>query len=203
MQCPTHITPPCLIDERSPTSFRFLFGQLLAQSSHVSIAILRIRLGAVDLSTREMDGLRRLRVLVAEANTRSVEGEAYAMAVDPMKRENLSRILSLLRRGVMEIRSSPLGGWSPDFTVFSDAHRPRGLLMGLHWFHRPFPHRGPAWAALFGPNEAYLADQRFRELWEGSHDIAPAVRRLMEETAERGSSKSPHNNAIRGPPSSR
>ena len=57
-------------------------------------------------------------------NAQTVEGEAYALVMDPLKRENLTRILDLLRTGVMEIRSAPLGGWSPDFTVFSHDQGP-------------------------------------------------------------------------------
>ena len=143
-------------------------------------AIRQIRLGAVDLSQAELSRITRLRVLVAEVNAQTVEGEAYAMAVDPSKRENLSRVLSLLRKGVLEIRSAPLGGWSPDFSVFSDQSGPRGVLLGLHWFHQPFPHRGPAWAIRLGPEEASAAQARFLEVWSSAHDISPAILRLME-----------------------
>ncbi len=151
-------------------------------------AILRIRLGAVDLSARELRSLRRLRVLVAEVNAQTVEGEAYALVMDPVKRKNFARVLNLLQTGVMEIRSAPLGGWSPDFTVFSEDQGPHSLLMGLHWFHRPFPHRGPAWAARFGAKEASMAQARFKELWSEAHDIGPAILQLMERTTSRGSS---------------
>jgi hypothetical protein len=178
---------PNLIDERDPADFRTLFGRLLAGSSVADTAIFRVRLGAVDLSNRELGNLHRLRVLVAEANAHTVEGEAYALAVDPLKRDNLSRVLTLLQKGVMELRSAPLGGWSPDFTVFSNHRGPQHLLLGLHWFHRPFPYRGPAWAVRLGVKEASRAADRFQELWEGAHDIGPAIRRLMEETVERGS----------------
>jgi hypothetical protein len=183
-------TRPDLLDERSPSSFRALFGDLLSRSSSVDAAILRVRLGAVDLSARELTSLRHLRVLVAEVNAQTVEGEAYALVMDPVKRENLNRILNLLQKGVMEIRSAPLGGWSPDFTVFSQDHAPHSLLLGLHWFHRPFPHRGPAWAARFGAKEASRARARFQELWAGAHDIGPAILRLMERTTVRGPSDS-------------
>jgi hypothetical protein len=186
MTTPDHSYPD-LLDERGPTSFRTLFGDLLSRSSAVDAAILRVRLGAVDLSARELSGIHRLRVLVAEVNAQTVEGEAYALVMDPVKRDNLTRVLNLLRTGVMEIRSAPLGGWSPDFTVFSEDRHPHNLLMGLHWFHRPFPHRGPAWAARFGAEEASRAHARFKEIWAGAHDIAPAILRLMERTTVRGS----------------
>lgn len=177
---------PLLLDERSLPSFRTAFGGLLSRSSTVETAIRRIRLGAVDLSAEELNRLTRFRVLVAEVNARTVEGEAYAMAVDPSKQENLDRVLSLLRAGILEIRSAPLGGWSPDFSVFSNQDGPQNLLLGLHWFHRPFPLRGPAWAIQLGPDDATAAQSRFREIWSSAHDIAPAIRRLMERTGPPG-----------------
>jgi hypothetical protein len=175
-----------LLDERAPRPFRFLFGRLLHQSSKVETAILRIRLGAVDLSTAELAGLKTLRVLVAEVNAHMAEAEAYAMAVDPVKRENLERLLEMLRQDIMEIRAAPLGGWSPDFSVFSSDLAPERLLLGPHWFHKPFPHRGPAWAVLLGSREAARAQVRFRELWDQAHDIGPAIQRMMERTSARG-----------------
>lgn len=177
---------PLLLDERSLPSFRTTFGALLSRSSTVETAIQRIRLGAVDLSAGELSQLTRLRVLVAEVNAQTVEGEAYAMAVDPSKQENLNRVVSLFRAGILEIRSAPLGGWSPDFSVFSDQHGPKDLLLGLHWFHRPFPLRGPAWAIQLGPKEATAAHGRFLEVWSSAHDIAPAIQRLMERTGHSG-----------------
>ena len=174
-----------LLDERSSSGFRAVFGDSLSRSFAADVAILRIRLSAVDLSAQEMADLGRLRVLVAEVNARTVEEEAYALVMDPEKRENLRLVLNLLKTGVLEIRSAPLGGWSPDFTVFSDTRGPQELLLGLHWFHQPFPHRGPAWAARFGAGEASRAHHRFQEIWAGAHDIGPAVRRLMERTSIR------------------
>ena len=178
---------PCaeLLDERCATKFRVQFGKLLSASSTVDTAILRIRLGAVDLSARELKNLRRLRVLVAEVNAQTVEGETYALVMDPEKRQNLTRLLNLLQKGILQIRSAPLGGWSPDFSVFSLNHVPQAVLLGLHWFYRPFPHRGPAWAARFGAREASRAQARFHELWDGAHDIGPAILRMMERTSDR------------------
>ena len=179
---------PRFLDERSPENFRSRFGELLTRSSMLETAIHRIRLGAVDLSAGEMSSVTQLRILVAEVNARTVEEEAYALQVAPDKQENLTRIVALLQGGRMEIRSAPLAGWSPDFSVFSAEFGPQALLMGLHWFKRPFPHRGPAWAAQFGPEEARKAQVRFREIWEGAHDISPAIRRLLERaTGGRGS----------------
>ena len=177
--------PPFLLEETSQPSFRELFGGFLAHSSEMDAAILSIRLGAVDLSHGEVEQARRMRVLVAEVNARTLEGEAYALLTDPGKRANLDRIVDLLRRGVLHLRSAPLGGWSPDFSLFCRDGKPQRLLLGLHWFHRPFPQRGPAWAMGFGPREASRARARFLDLWEQAHDISVPVLQLLEGVSER------------------
>ena len=176
---------PILLDERSPKPFRQVFGQLLSKSTHLDTAILRIRLSGVDLSAQEVAGLQRMRILVAEVNAQTLEEEAYALLMDPRKRETLRRVQHLLREGRMELRSAPLAGWSPDFSVFSGTQGPVGLLLGLHWVQRPFPHRGPAWLASFGPDEAQRGRKRFEELWRKAHEIGPPILKLLERITHR------------------
>jgi hypothetical protein len=174
-----------LLHERARPSFREVFGRFLAVSTEMDAAILHVRLGAVDLTAAEMQANRRMRVLVAEANARTLEGEAYALLRDREKRVNLDRILALLENEILHLRSAPLGGWSPDFSVFSREGEPTRLLLGLHWFRRPFPHRGPAWAAGFGAREARLAKGRFETIWEQAHDIGTPVLRILENVRSR------------------
>jgi hypothetical protein len=179
--------PPVLLDERGPVVFRDTFGSLLRESDRVDCAIANIRLGAVDFTADEVLALKRFRVLVAEVNARTVEGEAYAMSKDPEKRRNLLRLLRMFSAGILEIRSAPLGGWSPDFTVFCQSGTPRAALMGVHWFRKPFPHRGPAFAVRFSEREAAVAGARFQEVWRGAHDIGTAIQGLMNRVREPGS----------------
>lgn len=174
-----------LIDERSPIPFRGLFRQLLIDSTELDSAILRVRLSGVDLSPRELGGLHRLRILVAEINAKTLEEEAFALFMDPVRKETLTRIQGLLQGGRLELRCAPMAGWSPDFSVFSGPGGPRALLLGLHWMLRPFPYRGPAWLASFGPDEAREGHKRFEELWNGAHEIGPAVLRLLERATTR------------------
>lgn len=176
---------PLLLDERSPRPFRWVFGQFLRKSTELDTAIHRIRLSGVDLSDREVQGLVRMRVLVSDVNARILEEEAFGLLMDPEREANLTRILTFLQSGRLELRSAPLAGWSPDFSVFSSAEGPFGMTLGLHWFQRPFPHRGPAWAAVFGPSEAATARRRFEELWAGAYEIGPAIRRLLERAVGR------------------
>ena len=176
---------PLLLDERSSTPFRAVFGHLLSRSTHLDTAILRIRLSGVDLSAQEMTGLHRLRILLADINAQTLEEEAFALLMDPGKRKRLRRIQGLLGDGTLEIRAAPLAGWSPDFSIFSDHSGPQALLMGLHWIQRPFPHRGPAWMASFGPPEARKGLERFNELWNGAHEIGPPIFKLLKRATSR------------------
>jgi len=190
-----------LFDERASQDFRSLFGDLLSRSETLETAILRIRLGAVDLSAHEVAHLRHIRLLVAEVSARTLEEEAYALLVDPERRDCLRRVFGLLQRGILEIRSAPLGGWSPDFSVFSLNEGPFAVLIGLHWFQKPFAHRGPAWGARFGPEEGRHAAWRFRAIWDGAHDIGPAIHRLLDRTTRRWDSRSGSGDSDQeGPP---
>ena len=77
---PTPVPSP-LIDERSVTSFRQVFGDLLGRSTRLDTAMHRVRLSGVDLSEGEVGGLERLRLLVAEVNAQTLEEEAFALLV--------------------------------------------------------------------------------------------------------------------------
>jgi hypothetical protein len=176
---------PSLLDERNPDSFRKVFGRLLSGSQALDSAIGRIRLSGVDLSAGELEGLRRLRIVVSELNAQTLEEEAFALSLDPEKRVILRRIQDLLRTERLELRSSPLAGWSPDFSIFYQKGDPVALLMGLHWVLQPFPHRGPAWLACFGPEAARQASSRFAELWDSGHEIGPPVLELLQRITAR------------------
>ena len=144
--------------------FRRVFGDLLSRSTRLDTAMHRVRLSGVDLSEGEVGGLERLRLLVAEVNAQTLEEEAFALLMDPERRENLTRVLALLQAGRMELRSAPLAGWSPDFSVFSGPQGPLGLILGLHWIHSdPFPTEGRPGrqpSARKRPNEAASVSRR-------------------------------------------
>jgi hypothetical protein len=175
---------PQLLDERSRPSFRNLFGRLLSESTRLDTALLRIRLRAVDLSALEMKRLEQLRILVGGIDAGSLEWEAQALAQDSTRSNFIQRLVALLADDRLDVRAAPLAGWAPDFSIFSHREGPRALLLGPHWFQKPFAHRGPAWGCLFGPREAALARARFEENWAGAHDIGPAVSALLDRACE-------------------
>lgn len=173
--------PAILLDERRRPDFRDVFGALVGRSVDVAIAITRVRLSTVDLTELELGRLESFRVLVAELNAIQLDAEARAIQADPRRAPRADLLCALLESERLEVRSAPLAGWSPDFTVFSDAAGPTAVLSGYHWFERPYPHRGPALAAVHGSAAARLAARRHGELWERAHDVSPAVWSILSK----------------------
>ena len=176
---------PHLLDERSDPDFRSVFGLLVRRSAGIDTAVARIRLGGLDLRPSELNGVDRIRVLLAQVSALTLRSEAEATLVDPAKATNLENVVALVEEGRIEIRSAPLAGWSPDFTVFHRTGRAWTVLVGLHWFARPYPHRGPALASLHGPGAAARSARRFSELWATAHDIRPAILALLKKAERR------------------
>jgi hypothetical protein len=174
------IVPPGFFDEHSRPDFRAVYGKLLARSTQLEVALTSIRLSTLDLGQRELHGVTAIRLLLAEVSAVRLDAEAHAVMQRAEKRETLATLTSLLSLGVIEVRSSPLGGWSPDFSIFFEDDQPHAVVLGFHWFERPFPHRGPAFASVHGPDDARRAHARFDELWSRAHDIGPAVLGILE-----------------------
>lgn len=183
---------PRLMDERSEPNFRGVYGMLARRSGALDAAVSRIRLSGLDLRPEELRQLSRIRVLLTEVNAITLRSEAEASLADPDKAGNLTNILELMENGVIEVRSAPLAGWAPDFSVFRRNGRPWMVLVGLHWFARPYPHGGPALASLHGAESAGRISRRFQRLWRGSHDIGPALIHILQEARVRaGRDESP------------
>jgi hypothetical protein len=178
-------SPGALFDERGRPDFRDVFGALASGASEIAVAVTRVRLSTVDLSARELEGVEHLRVLVAEMNALHLDAEARGLQADARRAPNLDRLRALLESGRLEIRSSPLGGWSPDFTVFTGPEGPRAVLIGFHSFERPYPHRGPALASVHGEDAARLAARRHEEAWVRAHDVGPAVWSILSKARAR------------------
>ena len=136
------VSPGILLDERTRPDFRDAFGHLARSSTDIATAVTRVRLSTLDLEREELDRIESLRVLVTELNALTLDAEARLIRADPRRAPRVELFRELLQDGRLEIRSAPLGGWSPDFTVFGDSEGPHSVLTGFHWFERPYPHRG-------------------------------------------------------------
>ncbi len=178
--------PSIFLDERGRPDFRDVYGALVSRSVDVAVAVTRVRLTTLDLSAEELDGVESLRVLVTELNALTLDAEARLIRSDPRRASRVPMFRAMLESGRLEVRSAPLGGWSPDFTVFSDLARPRAVMIGKHWFERPHPHRGPALAAVHFDDAARLAARRHGRLWERAHDVGPAVWGILSKAERTG-----------------
>jgi hypothetical protein len=140
----------------------------------------------LDLDRGDLAKVQSLRVLVAELNALTLDSEARLIRADARRAPRVKLFRGLLEEGRLEVRSAPLGGWSPDFTVFSNEKGPQSVVTGFHWFERPYPHRGPALGAIHFADAALLAARRHAEVWEQAHDVGSAVWSILSK-AERGS----------------
>lgn len=176
---------PRILDERCDPDFRTVFGRFVKRSTALDSAVARIRLAGFDLEPQELRNVERMRVLVGRINALTLRSEAEAMLVDPGKTENVQNLVKMMETQRVEVRAAPLAGWAPDFTVFRRREAPWALLVGLHWFVRPYPHRGPVLASVHGSTEAAAVAARFTALWNDGHDISPAVLQLLREARSR------------------
>ncbi|MEJ2539869.1 MAG: hypothetical protein P8188_07865 [Gemmatimonadota bacterium] len=172
------MTTPTIFDERDAGGFRGRFRHEMKQSWSVDLAVKRLRLSAIDLD-RELEGIHSVRLVLARVRAAALDAEAHVLMARPEARARLTLFLRLMEEGRMRIRVAPLGGWSPDFTVFTDARGPRSVLMGFHQFERVYPHPGPALGACFGRRGALMARARFEEIWGRSYDILPAIHTIL------------------------
>ena len=173
--------PGALFDERGRPDFRDVFGALALGATDIATAVTRVRLSTVDLTGREMGRVDHFRVLVSEMSALRLDAEARNLEADPKRAPNAELLRDMLESGRLEVRSSPLAGWTPDFSVFSGPGGPTNVLVGLHWFERPYPHRGPALGAVFCEDAARLAARRHEEIWERAHDVGPAVWNILSK----------------------
>jgi hypothetical protein len=174
-----------LFDERTRPDFRTIFGAYARRACDIATAVTRVRLATLDLQPDEIEHVASFRVLVTELNALTLDAEARLIRSDPRRAPRVTMLRELLESERLEVRSAPLGGWSPDFSVFSEAQGPVAVLAGFHWFERPHPHRGPALGALHFEDAARLAARRHAELWSQAHDVGPAVWSILSK-AERG-----------------
>jgi hypothetical protein len=136
------------------------------------------------LGSGELGRVRRMRVLVAELNALTLSGEAEAVSVDPVRRPRLEMLLRLFEEERLYVRAAPLAGWDPDFTVFG-REEPETVMLGPHWFERPYPHPGPAFGVVLEGEPARRAHARFEELWMGAHDLRRPIEELLGEALRR------------------
>jgi len=179
-QRPDHDLPPTLFDERHQRGLPECYARLLRAASGLDVALKRIHLPSLlALDRGAFVGLESVRLLLAEVSAARLDAEVNALLLEPDGRDMVRALGEMFADRGIEVRAAPLGGWSPDFSIFRDSGDPHAVLLGPHCFERPFPYRGPAFTSLHDGQAASLASRRFAELWAGSHDITAAVSRIL------------------------
>ena len=166
---------PRLLDETGRPGLRTVWGRLLSRAATVDVAVTHVRLATLGLGDAELERVRRLRVLVAELSAAALDAEARVLWARPASAEGLARLVALLDDGRLAVRSAPLGGWEPDFSVFHGPSGPRVALVGSHRFDAGGPLQGPFFVSAHGRRAASRAALRFRELWARGHDVRTPV----------------------------
>jgi hypothetical protein len=177
---------PDLLIDRSTPDLPELYGALLARAQELDVAAWRIRLAGLHLPAPLMLGLDRIRVIVGELDGQRLATEAEGLILRPNRAGTVRALLHLLLEDRLLVRSAPLGGWAPDFSVFHGSDGSVTLVAGPHWLERPFPHRGPALTSVHTGPRVGLVVNRFEELWQDAHDVKAAVLRMLIEAARRG-----------------
>lgn len=158
------------LDERSEPPLRSLLLDLLNRASNADIALQHLRLVGLDFNRAETSNFAQCRLMIGRFNVESLLDDEH------------SRILrALADGGRLEVRTAPHHVWNPDFSIFRniggrDAERDL-MLLGAHYFGRPYPLFGLALTAVIDETDAILlATRRFEELWAAGYDVLPAIR---------------------------
>lgn len=173
-----------LIDERSQRPLRAIIGNLLVSSERADIALARVRLAALDLTEEEARGPDSCRVLLGQLDASTLL-DAVGDHAGPTP--ELARLADWLASGRLEVRSAGIGAWTPDFSVFRDHDHTATCLVGAHYFGSPQLTVGPSVTAVTQDEPAaLLLEGRFQELWDGAHDVAPAIQEVLGRASRRG-----------------
>lgn len=156
-----------VLDERQSPSMREVLGYLLAHARCADVAIRQLRLAGLNLAGTELGSLERCRIMIGELDA----GVLFDDSFDP------EPLVQFAGSGRLEIRKAPYHVWNPDFSVFTGLPRDRAvLLLGAHYFGRPYPCSGLAFTCVLTRRGAIdAARRRFEELWDAGYDVLSVV----------------------------
>lgn len=181
-----------LLDEvRSPT-LRETLSVLLTRASRADFAVAELRLAGLDLSVLGQKPDQRFRVLVRHFNSEFAYDASNA-APGSAVRNRIERLRELAMSGRVEVRAARLDVWTPDFSILRGVDPHCGpvasadtvglrdvLLLGAHYFDRPFPLTGAALTSATTSVQAIRrAARRFEELWQRADDIVPVIIEIL------------------------
>jgi hypothetical protein len=166
-----------LLDHTSTPTVRETIGRLMTAATHADVAVAHVRLAGIDLQPEEIARLEKLRLLLARFDA-TFAADAHALMNEPQRAEHLKRLLGFVESGRVEIRSTSVALWLPDFSVFRGIgpEQPDTLVLGAHYFRELFTPKGTALTCIVLDEAAIgRAVRCFDSLWERGYDIRPAI----------------------------
>lgn len=167
------------VDESTRPDMPALYRRHLRTSRTADIALTRLRILGLRLNAADVAQLPRIRLCVAHPRAAEWEVEVHRSLLDPSRAAPVRGLISALAQGRITVRAAPLGGWSPDFTVFGRDSGPRRALVGSHWLERPHPERGPVIGVELAGAGARALSRRFDDVWESAYEVTPALAGLL------------------------
>jgi hypothetical protein len=172
-----------LLDEAGTPTVRDVLRCLIASAARADFAVSHVRLAAIDLAPAEAARVRACRFLLGRLDASSLWSAPQAVG----EFAHLRGLRALVARGAIEVRSSPLPSWSPDFSVFRglpENSRHRSVcIVGAHYFGTP-PASTALTCLMTEPRAIAVAARRFELAWSRGHDVAgvviDAIDRLVE-----------------------
>jgi hypothetical protein len=161
-----------LLDGRATPTLRAFLGHALSRSTDAALAIRRIRLARLDLMPEELQSLRRCRVLLGRLDAETLAGSASGQAS-----ARTAAWLDMAASGRLEVRSSGLLAWDPDFSLIGNGDSDtKVLVFGSHQFIPQQSVEGLALACAITDAEVVArAAVHFEELWQRGYDALEAV----------------------------
>lgn len=188
-----------LLDEVRSPSLRETLSVLLTRADQADFAIAELRLAGLDLSTLGQKPEQRFRVLVRHFNSEFAY-DAGTAAPGSAIHNRIARLRDLAGSGRVEVRAARLDVWTPDFSILRRVDpRTDVLLVGAHYFDRPFPLTGAALtSATTDVHAVKRAARRFEELWQRADDIVPIILEILDQALH--DRMADHDTTDRGPP---
>jgi hypothetical protein len=171
-----------LLDEASTPPVRTILTRLLATADEADLAVSKVRLVAVDLTTAEAAAVGRCRFLLGR-----LEAEGLSELHAGSGTGHLAALHALLLSGRIEIRSAGVHAWVPDFSIFRGVRSPTSpatvAVLGAHYFREPPATDGPSLTCVIGERQGVdVLSRRFQTLWKAAHDVQAVVLHTVERS---------------------
>ncbi len=175
-------TPAFVFDDDASPGARAVLRFLLRHAHVVDLAVSNIRLAALSFAREDLVGVRSARVLIAGFDNLGLLNAVDAAADLPAHAAGLAVLHGFLASGRLEIRSSGVQRWTPDFCIAGGPPLARWFpdgaasLIGNLGLGAAHPYRRPLLTSLLTGRRSIRTVRRgFERVWMAGHDIRAVV----------------------------